>query len=173
MAIYGRDTNDCPILPELVKKTAEAFKVDEVSADKQYLSRANVDAIIEAGGVPYIAFKSNITGGVGGAFEKMFHAYCMNREEYMNHYHKRSNAESTFSGVKRLFGDFVRSKTDVAMINETLCKLLCYNITCVIHSQWELGIEATFWPEEESEKPDVIPLFPTEQRISLQNGSAE
>jgi hypothetical protein len=32
------------------------------------------------------------------------------------------------------------------MKNEALCKLLAYNITCVIHSQCELGIEPIFWP---------------------------
>lgn len=44
------------------------------------------------------------------------------RDEFLAHYHKRSNVESTFSMIKRKFGDFLRSKTDTAMVNEALAK---------------------------------------------------
>lgn len=47
----------------------------------------------------------------------------------MASYHKRSNVESTFSAIKRKFGDSVMSKTDAAMVNESPCKLLCHNLT--------------------------------------------
>ena len=43
--------------------------------------------------------------------------------------------------IKAKFGDSVRSKTDVAMKNEVLAKLVCHNIVCVIHEMYELGIE--------------------------------
>jgi hypothetical protein len=49
--------------------------------------------------------------------------------------------------IKAKFRDHVRSKTDVAMTNEVLCKILCYNICCVIQAMYELGIEPTFWQE--------------------------
>ena len=67
-----------------------------------------------------------------------------NREQFAAHYHKRSNVESTFSMIKAKFRDHVRSKTDVAMKNEVLCKVLCHNICCVIGAMHELGIEAAF-----------------------------
>ena len=60
----------------------------------------------------------------------MFHYFKFNRDEFLNHYHKRSNVESTFSMIKAKFGDFVRRKTDVAMTNEVLCKVLCHNLCC-------------------------------------------
>jgi hypothetical protein len=47
--------------------------------------------------------------------------------------------------IKRKFGDALRSKTDVAMINETLCKVLCHNVVVLIHEMYELGIEPVFW----------------------------
>jgi transposase len=147
-AIYGRDAGDSPVLPELVKETAVSFKIKEVSADKAYLSQANIETIASFGGEAFIAPKCNTTGGVGGLFEKMFHFYQYNREEFMARYHKRSNVESTFSAVKRLFGDSVRSKNPVAMVNEVLAKFICYNLTCVIHSQCELGVEAEFWQHD-------------------------
>jgi hypothetical protein len=59
-----------------------------------------------------------------------------------------SNVETTFSMIKAKFGDSLRSKTDTAMINEALAKVLCHNICCLIQSQCELGIDATFWGKE-------------------------
>ena len=67
------------------------------------------------------------------------------REDFLAHYHKRSNVESTFSMMKRKFGDSLRSKTDVAMVNETLCKVLCHNLVVLIHEMYELGIDPMFW----------------------------
>jgi transposase len=92
----------------------------------------------------YAAFKSNTTGSVG-VFEKMFHLFCLNRDDYLRHYHKRSNVESTFSMVKRKFGDALRSKTDTAMVNEALAKLLCHNLRCLISAWYELGIDPRDW----------------------------
>lgn len=78
----------------------------------------------------------------------MFHYFCFRRDEFLEHYHKRSNVESTFSMIKAKFRDHVRSKTDVAMKNEVLCKLVCHNICCVIQEMYELGIEPKFWAEQ-------------------------
>lgn len=160
-AIYGRDAGDSPLLPELVKQTAENFTVKEVSADKAYLSVDNVETIFGLGGIPFIAPKCNTTGGAGGLFEKMFHYYQFQRDEFLKHYHKRSNVESVFSAVKRKFGDSLRSRKAEATVNEVYAKLICNNIWCVILSQCELGIEATFWQNEEVEEgdgPAVLPM---------------
>jgi hypothetical protein len=51
--------------------------------------------------------------------------------------------------IKAKFRDHVRSKTDVAMRNEALAKILCHNICCVIQEMYELGIEPTFWGSDE------------------------
>jgi hypothetical protein len=59
-------------------------------------------------------------------------------------YHARSNVESTFSMIKRKFGDSVRSKGDTAQKNEVLCKVLAHNVCCVIAAWYELGIEPDF-----------------------------
>jgi transposase len=142
--IHGRDANDGPILPALVDSTAKNFKMAEVSADKGYSGRDTHDAIAKVGAVPYIAFKANTTGGVGGLFQKMFHYFQFNREDFLNHYHQRSNVESTVMMVKSKFGDAVRSKTDVAAKNEVLAKILCHNICCLISAIYELGIHPVF-----------------------------
>lgn len=58
--------------------------------------------------------------------------------------------------IKAKFGDHLRSKTDVAMTNEALCKVLCHNLCCLIQSMCELGIEAKFWREEAGSHAEPI-----------------
>jgi transposase len=157
--IFDRHAADCPQLPALVKTTAEAgFNVREVPADKAYLSHDNLEVIAGLGAVPYIPFKSNsVEGDAGGVWEKMFRYYQYRRDEFMPHYHQRSNAESAFSMVKAKFGDSVKSKTETAMRNEALCKILAHNLCCLIQSQVELGIEPVFWSDEMSKAPVAEP----------------
>ncbi len=156
--ILDKDAGDCPQFVPLVKETCKHFEIGEVSADKAYLSVENFEEVSGCGGQAFIAFKSNTTGAVGGAFEKAFHYFQFNQEEYMAHYHKRSNVESTFSAIKRKFGDSVVSKTDTAMVNEALCKILCHNLTCLIQEQETLGIVPIFWKDEE--QADCAKILP-------------
>ncbi len=149
--ILDKDAGDSPQFTPLVKETADDFTIGEVSADKAYGSLANFETVAECGGTGFIAFKENATGAVGGHFEKAFHYFSFKRDEYLQHYHKRSNVESTFSMIKRKFGDAVRSRTETAMVNETLCKLLAHNLCVLIQEEHELGIESVFWkPKLES-----------------------
>lgn len=143
--IHARNTSDTPQLPALLDSTAKNFKVKELSADKAYASVDNFAAIDRHGVTPFVGFKSHHTGASGGLFQKAFHFFCFQKETFLAHYHKRSNVESTFSMIKAKFGDAVRSKTDTAMKNEVLCKILCHNICCLISAFYELKIEATFW----------------------------
>src|SRR5581483_926703 len=126
--IRDRNASDTKLLPSMVETTARAFNISEVSADKGYSSINNTNLIAKHGGTPFIAYKSIHTGAGGGLWEKMYHFFRFKREEFLAHYHKRSNIESTISMIKAKFRDHVRSKTDVAMVNEVLCKVLCHNI---------------------------------------------
>jgi transposase len=145
--IFHKDANDSPQLPKLLDTTAKRFTVKEVSADLAYSSRWNLDAIDSLGAAPLIPFKKNATDNFGGPWAKMFHFFQLHRDEFLDRYHLRSNVESTFSAVKRKFGDSCRSKCDVAMKNEVLAKLVCHNIVCVIHEMHESGVDPTFWAE--------------------------
>ncbi len=158
--IAGPDAADCPMFKPLMEATAQNFTIKEVVADKAYLSRDNLNLVASLGATAYVPFKSNsVPGEAGTIWERMFHYYSFNREAFLKRYHQRSNVESTFAMLKAKFRDHVRSKTDVAMKNEVLCKFLCHNI-CVVHqSQIELGIEPVFWGEEpRGEPPVILPL---------------
>jgi hypothetical protein len=143
--IGERSAGDSPQFKPLFDATRRTFGIREVSADSAYLAYDHMEMVGQAGGTPYISFKDNTTAAKGGLFAKMFHLYNLNRDEFLSHYHKRSNVETTFSMIKAKFGDSLKSKTDTAMINETLAKVLCHNICCLIQSHYELGIDATFW----------------------------
>jgi transposase len=145
VAIEGRDAGDSPQFGPLVRQTAENFTVKEVPADKAYLSHDNLALVESLGGTAYMPFKSNsMPGEPGSLWAKTFHYYNLHREDFLKHYHQRSNVESTFSMVKAKFRDHVRSRTPVAMKNEVLCKFLCHNI-CVVHQSYiELGLEPVF-----------------------------
>jgi hypothetical protein len=47
--------------------------------------------------------------------------------------------------IKAKFGDSVRSKTDTAMKNEVLAKIVAHNICCLISAIHELGLDLVFW----------------------------
>jgi transposase len=168
--ILDKDAADSPEFIPLLKKTREGFIVTEVSADKAYASYDNFEEIAACGAQGYIAFKSNTTGAVGGHFEKAFHLFLANREEYLGKYHLRSNVESTFSAVKRKFGSSVMSLTDTAMVNECLVKFLCQNLSVLVQVEEKLGLVPIFWkdePKDEEENGDerTVLALPVAQRI--------
>src|SRR5262245_40518926 len=113
--IRDKDASDTKLLPDLLATTAKNFTVCELSAHKGDSSIKNMNVVGEYGATPYIAYKSDANGRdkhgkSTGLWEKMLHYFHFRRDEFLSHYHKRSNVESTFSAIKRKFGDSVRSK---------------------------------------------------------------
>ena len=146
IAITDGNSNDSPQFGPLIRKTAQGFTIDEVTADMAYSSRANLQTVANAGGKAYIPFKKSATGKAGGStlWKEMYHYFQLNRDEFMEHYHKRSNIESTNAAIKRKFGETLKSKNPTAQVNELLAKIVAYNLTVVIHEMYENGIEPNF-----------------------------
>ena len=146
VAITDAHSNDSPQFGPLVRKTAQGFTINEISADMAYSSRLNLQTVTNEGGKAYIPFKKNATGRAGGSaiWKKMFHYFQLNRDEFMEHYHKRSNIEATNAAIKRKFGETLKSKNSVAQVNELLAKIIAYNLTVVIHEMYENGINPEF-----------------------------
>src|SRR5205807_1399479 len=110
--ILDMNAADCPQFKPLVEQTAANFDVKEVPADKAYLSHENLALVAGLGGTAFVPFKSNSgPGEEGSLWAKMYGYFQYRREEFLQHYHQRSNAESLFSMVKAKFRDHVRSKS--------------------------------------------------------------
>jgi transposase len=109
---------DSPQFKPLVETTSENFALRNVTADKAYSSKKNHQIVADAGGTPYIPFKSDIANrvpihdpeatlpGIGlSAWTRMFHMFAFQRDTFLSRYHQRSNVETTFSMIKAKFGD--------------------------------------------------------------------
>ncbi len=146
-AIINESGGDSPQFIPLVNETDRlGFDMQEVSADKGYSSIDNYNAVQKVGGTAYIPFKSNTTalsntGNRARLWRKMFHYFQLNNEDFLAHYHNRSNVETTFWAIKAKFGDCLKNKNIVSQTNEVLCKLIAYNITVLISAMYELKIE--------------------------------
>jgi hypothetical protein len=143
--ISGWAANDTTYFVPLVQRTAEHFQLEEVSADKAYLSRKNLEAVESLGGMPFVPFKSNTPEPTkAGTWAKMYHLFKYERDAFMEHYHKRSNIETAFSMIKGKFGSALRSKSDTGQLNEVLCKVLAHNICVLIQAMHALNIHPIF-----------------------------
>src|SRR5262249_10131592 len=108
--ISGAYAHDTKFFASLVNDTAKYFQIAEVSADKAYSTRANLTVAENKGAKPYIDFRKNAKpDGKNDAWNRLYHLYSLNREEFYKHYHKRSNVEATFSMLKAKFGGSLRS----------------------------------------------------------------
>ena len=162
---------DCPLLPELLKATAQRFKVKEVSGDKAYLSKENLQAIEAVGAVPFIPFKINSVGLASKSphWRRMWGHFTLKSADFLAHYHRRSNVETTMWMVKSKFGAAVRSKLPTAQANEVLCKVLLHNLSCIVHAITEFGIEVDLAKPAlaAQQAPSQIPAAPSRPLLTL------
>jgi len=138
--------HDTQVFQYLLLDTNLHFDIKEVSADGAYSSRYNLNLVSKCGAVPYIAFKKNAIGNARGSYiwSQMYKYFCDNKEEFLRHYHLRSNAETVFSMIKRKQGSHLKTRNDIAQANEILCKCLVHNICVLIQEMFELGIKIDF-----------------------------
>ncbi len=140
--------NDQVMFKPLADDTARNFKIRDFCADKGYLSGEHFAQIKELGGQAFIPFKKNSTGHRSktdrGSFKCAFRFFKEHREEYLSHYHKRSNIESSFSMIKRRFGNNVRCKKETSQDNEIFAKILAHNICVLVQEIFLNKIDVNF-----------------------------
>ena len=117
--ITEENSNDNPHFEPLVRGTAFGFDIDEISADKGYSSRKNYEIVNQLGGKAYIPFKQNATGEAKGSmlWRKAYFYFQLHRDEFEEHYHRRSNAESTFAA------DLVSDQNDKQQLQPMMQKI--------------------------------------------------
>ena len=101
---YANDHGFFKPLGETARPKTDS-RLKEVSADKAYLSGENLLTTLRHGAIPYIPFKSNSKaqtnyGPKSTLWTRMLSFYTDHREEFLTHYHKRSNIETTFHMIK-------------------------------------------------------------------------
>lgn len=144
--------NDTTYFIPLVERTAAHFGLGEVSADKAYLSKKNLNAVESVGSMPFVPFKSNnLEPTEAGMWARMYHLFMYEREAFMEHYHKRSNIEIAYSMIKGKFGSALRSKSDTGQTNKALCKVLAHNICVLIQAMHTFNIHPIFSSESRPE----------------------
>jgi len=133
--------------PSILIKGGANFNMKEVSADKAYSSKLIFRILESLNTMPYIPFKKITTRQTENSpdlWNKMFLFFQNNREEFFEHYHKRSNVETTFSMIKLRLGEYLKSKKYTAQRNELLIKFICHNICCLIQNIYDRGIVVDF-----------------------------
>lgn len=147
--VASGNSGDSKYFKPLAKDTAKNFTIREFSADKAYLSKKNFELIYDFGGIALIPFKSNTSNrstsqGSNFVWGKMYRYFRDNNEEYMRRYHKRSNIESSFSMIKRKFGNNIRCKKQISQENEILAKVLAHNICVLVQEMFLNNIDVDF-----------------------------
>jgi len=87
-------------------------------------------------------------GQSGGNWAEMYHYFNFRKVEISTALPQGQQRRIHVLHDEREFGDSIRSKTDTAMVNEVLCKVLCHNLVVLIHEMYELGVDLVFWRKE-------------------------
>jgi len=139
--------NDDRYFRSLIHAIPRKFRLTALSADKAYLDMANFSLLEELDITPYIPFKrdSVSTDRHPAIWQVMYAYYEQNREQFLKEYHRRSNAESVVSAIKRKYGERLRSKTETSQDNEILARVIANNIYVLIQSIYEHHLQPEFW----------------------------
>ena len=137
---------DITMLPQLLEETTGAhFTVNEIVADGAYLSESLLERMHKEGIQFYVPFRANsIFHYDHSLWDRHLALFLLNQDRFTEHYHQRSQVESTFSMVKAKYGASVRGKMPTSQANNVLCKLLANNLYVLIRSIFELGLEPEF-----------------------------
>jgi transposase len=146
--ITDKRHNDSRMFGSLFQVYSKFFEFKELSADRAYSSKWNLQVAMDKEIFPYIPFKknTNIYLSENRPAWNMIYKYFKNNEAmFMKHYHQRSKVETAFSMVKKRLGPSIKAKSEVSQKNELLCRFLVHNITVLIQEMNELEIQVDFF----------------------------
>lgn len=144
--ITDKTGHDATQFISLLEQTQRNFTVKEISADPAYSSRKNLSYAVMNKMEPFIPFIAKGKGPTpeGRIWNRLYHYFQFNRAEFLQGYNKRNNVEAAFHSLKAKFGSMLKSRNREAQKNEALCKVIAYNVVCLIHSMNEFGIKPDF-----------------------------
>jgi transposase len=135
--------HDNDYFDKLVEYIPEEFRFKFLSADKGYVDANNLRLVDSLGATAYIPFKrgAKSTPRHAPIWQLMFHYYHLRRDEFLECYHRRSNAEATVSALKRVLGDQLRTRKPVTQQNDMLTRVIAHNIRCVVRANYVHGLD--------------------------------
>lgn len=142
VTITKSDEPDQNKFKHLFKATLKNFHIEEQMADGAYCTREIFKLIDDSGAKPFIPFTDNSSSKPRGVWiwKEMYDLFQENRLEYLKHYDKRNNVETTFHMLKTKFNGTLKSRSENGQVNEILCKILCHNISVLIHEIYQLNV---------------------------------
>ena len=143
----------------LVKTAMKTFPLEYVLADRAYLSEQILGWSMEEFGIKaVIPIKKRWSADTKSRYydvcAEAVDLYDNRRKSFDEMYRFRAKVEAVFSVIKRMFCGYVWSKgrrnsgadddLSQAWRNETICKLIAYNLRCSVIQEIHTGIKADF-----------------------------
>lgn len=144
--VTEKNVADVRMLPTVVSDKPKFFQMQDFVADKAYSSRDVFKFLDRLGLNPFIPFKkrSKIESRGAPAWRQMYELFLHSNDEFMNHYHQRSNVETCFHMLKQRFGHHLYTKHFTANQNEIKTRVLCHNLCVLIQESAEHGLSPKF-----------------------------
>ena len=134
--------HDTTRFPELVEQAAKVFTIEELAADKGYISKRNLELVDKLQAIPFIPFKSSHVVPVsdsGNVWDTMIRWYVFRNDDFYEHYRDpRNTNEGVFSVNKRVMGNALLAKTLPAQYNELYCRAIAHNLVRMIRVWYTL-----------------------------------
>ena len=143
VAISPSNDHDSRYFRGLVSEAASRFDVRKVLADLAYSSRDSYALGEELGFNSVIPFKKNTRppSNDGSPWSTGLSYFLEFPTEFRGDYYPRNNGESGYSSFKRLFPEQLRTKEFCGHVNESLCKVVAYNLSVLARQVRTRGIE--------------------------------
>lgn len=144
--------HDTLLFEPLVMTTNQNFNIQEISADMAYSSIKNHETAESINAILFCPFKKNVTGKARGShiWRQMYLYFRDRKDDFMDHYHKRSNSETVFSQIKNNLGARLMTKNLKGEENELLVRAICHNIMMLLYAIYEFQIQIDFGQEQEN-----------------------
>ncbi|MEK6927630.1 MAG: transposase [Nanoarchaeota archaeon] len=140
---YDADVKKAPML---LQTLGDNFKVKELSADGAYSSKRIHQLVESIGATPFIPFSParNPDKYAPEIWLRMYRYFSSHKEEFLRHYHRRSNVETVFSMVKVRLGEFLRCKSEIGKKSELMLKFIAHNLCCIVSEMFENNLHINF-----------------------------
>lgn len=142
--ITNRKKNDCPFFVRLL----DPFKkLGLVIADPAYLSRKNVQYVVDKGGSPFIWIKKNVTLRAKNSFawRSMIRLFRTFQFLFKGIYNQRSKVECVFAALKKRYRDQLYSKKWYIRRREMAMRFIAYNVRLIVYIAYAKQNNLNYW----------------------------